>query len=288
MPEKKVLNKNKLIVVASIAPYHDFAKQIGKDRIEAYLIIPSGESPHTFNPRPSQQKLIAKADLLIINGLGLEYWLDKMVDAAENKNLVVLKAAEGFPIITDLHHNHEHLNETTHEEKENKHKHDMGNPHLWLNPVYAISIVDKIKDTLKEADPVNGSFYSSNAEAYKLKLKELDKEIREKAKKWQTKDFITFHPSFEYFAREYGLNQVAVIEEIPGKEPTPRELKEIIDKVKKTKAKAIFAEPQFPAAIVKSIADETGIRVATLNPLPENYLEGMKENLRQLEKALGE
>lgn len=284
--EKKTISRKKLIVAASIAPYYDFAKIIGKDRIEAYLIIPSGESPHTFNPRPSQQKLISQADILIINGLSLEYWLDKMIDASENRKLIVLKSSEGFPIITDLSHKHE--NEAKHEENEHKHGHDSGNPHIWLNPCYAIVIVDKIQSAFEKADPVNADFYKSNAVAYKVNLKELDKEIREKAGKWKSRDFITFHPSFEYFAREYGLNQAAVIEEIPGREPTPKELREIIEKAKKTKAKALFAEPQFPLTIVKSIADEAGMKVAILNPLPESYLAGMKENLKQLEKALGD
>ena len=264
----------KMLVAASIAPLADFSKQVGGDLVHVEVLVPPGASAHTYQLTPDQMNLISNASVLVLNGINLEYWADKAVDAADNSELIVIRTAEGLPTITS----------------EDEHDHGGKNPHTWLNPVYAIRQVEVIRDAFIKADPSHKKEYTANAEAYIVKLKQLDSDIRQQIKTFSSKRFIAFHPAWVYFAQEYGLVQAAVIEESPGREPSPAEIRDIINTARRLKAKAIFAEPQFSPKAAQVVADEVGAKVLYLDPHGKppsyNYIETMHGNLAEISKAL--
>jgi len=268
-------SKGKMIVAASIAPLYDFSRQVGGSLVDVKLLVPPGASPHTYQIEPAQMKVLSRASVLVLNGVGLEYWADKVVDAAGNPRLMVVRTAEGLPIIgkgKDPHH-------------------PGGNPHVWLNPRMAIHQVEAIRDTFAKADPAHSKTYAENAERFIQKLRALDEEIRKRVKTFKSRSFIAFHPAWIYFAKEYGLDQTAVIEESPGKEPSPSYLKKIIEKAKKLKIKVVFAEPQLSPKAAQVIAEELGAEVLILDPLGQppdySYIKTMRRNLDQMAKGLG-
>jgi len=263
---------SRLLVTASILPLTDFARQVGGERVQVEVLVPPGASPHMYEPTPAQLKSVSQARVLVLNGVGLEFWADKVISAANNPNLIVVKTAEGLNIIAG--------------DKDEP----GGNPHVWLSPRNAMHQVEMIRDALMRADPVGAETYRANADRYIGELRALDKEIRDAVATFSTRKFIAFHAAWVYFARDYGLEQTAVIERTPGQEPSPAEIAEIVKTAKAIGAKAIFAEPQFPTKAAEVIAAESGARVLFLNPLgqPPNYryLDLMRYNLAEIGKAL--
>ncbi len=272
--ERKSAANGKMIVAAGIAPMANFAKQVGGDLVQVELMVPPGQNPHTYQPEPRQMKALSEARVLVLNGLGLEFWADKAVQAASNPNLMVVKTGEGIATLAD----------------DDDHLHPGGNPHVWVSPVLAIRQVGAVRDAFEKADPEHTAEYTANASRFIGELKKLDADIRDQVKNWKTKGFITLHPSWLYFAHEYGLEEVASIERSPGREPTPSEMREVIDLARKLHAKAIFAEPQFSAKAAQVVASETGAKVVFLDPYGEppdyDYVKTMRANLEKMSEAL--
>lgn len=269
----------KIKAAVSILPLADFTRQIGGDKVEVEVLVLPGHSPHTYEPTASQLKFVSKAHILVLNGVGLEFWAENIINASQNPNLEVVETAEGIEIIGE-HHTHN---------KEN-HKTESGNPHIWLDPVNAQLQVNKITEAFVRVDAENSEFYRENAEKYIDKLIKLDNEIKEKVWQFTSRKFISFHGGFAYFVQRYGLEEAGVIERSPGVKPSPAEVRNIISTAKKYKVKAIFAEPQFSPNAAEVIASECGAKVIYLNPLglpPDyKYINMMQYNITQLEKAL--
>jgi ABC-type Zn uptake system ZnuABC Zn-binding protein ZnuA len=276
---------DRLPVAVSILPLADFTRNVGADRVEITVLVPPGSSPHTYEPAPSRARSIADARVVVLNGVGLEFWAKKLVDAANNPDLIVVETAEGLDVIED---DEDH----GHEGEGGEHRHEKGNPHVWLDPLYAIHQVKKIRDALIQADPGGAEIYRDRADRYIQQLIDLDREIREVVAGFRSREFISFHAGYDYFARRYGLEQVAVVERTPGREPSPNEIAAIVRTAKEFGVRAIFAEPQFPPKAARVIAEECGAQVLFLNPLgsPPDYayIDMMRANLRELERGLGE
>ena len=263
----------RILVAASITPLADFARQIGGDHVEVITLVPSGASPHTYELTPSQVEQVAKARLLVLNGIGLEYWADKLIQSADNPNLIVVDTSQGVEVLA----------ETAGE--------PGGNPHIWLDPENAIVQVGHIRDALIRADPTHADDYRASAERYIAELQALDQEIADEVATWSNRQFIAFHPAWVYFARRYGLVQAAVIEESPGREPSPADVARIVETARRIGAKAIFAEPQFSPKAAQTIAEESGAHVLFLDPLgssldDRSYLNLMRYNVAQMAKSL--
>ncbi|OFX17759.1 MAG: hypothetical protein A2Z18_01840 [Armatimonadetes bacterium RBG_16_58_9] len=268
------MSSNRMVVAASISPLADFAKKVGGDLVEVELLVPAGASPHTFQLTPQQMNTLSKASVLILNGVGLEFWADKAISAADNPNLKVVRTADGLDIIDDVDEEHG----------------KGGNPHVWLSPVCAISQVKAIRDAFIEADPQHKYSYAANAAHFIGQLEQLDSEIRRQVESFSTNKFVAFHPAWVYLARDYGLVQAAVIEKSPGVEPSPSEASDVVRTVRKIEARAIFAEPQFSPKVAEVIAQESGARVLILDPLGKpddyDYIKMMRANLKQMAEAL--
>lgn len=262
----------RILAMASILPLADFTREVGGDRVAVEALVPPGASPHTYELLPSQLRLLNRARLLVLNGVGLEFWADRVIAAADNPNLLVVRTSDGLSII------------------EGDPDEPGGNPHVWLSPRCAMHQVRMIRDGLIKADPAGTAAYEANARSYFHQLNLLDEEIREQVATFSSRRFIAFHAAWAYLARDYGLDEAGVIEHRPGQEPSPEEIASIVKTVRSIRARAIFAEPQFSPRAAQAIAEETGTHVLFLNPLgspPEyRYLEMMRANLKVMAEAL--
>jgi len=268
---------NKLKVVASIAPLADFARQVGGDKVDVTLLLPPGASPHTYEPTPKTMQEISQAKIFIKIGAGLEFWADKLVAAAA-KGVVTVDCSRGVALIQA--HDHE--------------KHGEGNvdPHYWLDPLIAIGMVKKIEEAYAKADPADSSYFAQRASSYIAGLTALDKQIAETVKTFRTREYVTFHPAWNYFSRRYGLTVAGVIEEGPGKEPTARHIDRILRELRRLKIRVVFAETQFSPRMAEAIAREAGGRVLMLDPIGGQkervtYIGMMKYNLALMKEAMG-
>ena len=289
----------KIKVAVSVAPLADLAQQVGGEHVTVTTLVPPAASPHTYEPTPAQVKEVAEANVLALIGLGFEFWAEDVIESAANPDLIVVRTSEGIEII--------HHEPAFSLDLQSSPEHEIGNPHIWLDPQNAMVQVRHLREALIEADPAHQAGYEANAQAYLAQLEALDEEIAVQVATWSHREFIAFHPSWVYFAKRYGLVQAAVVERTPGKEPSPAELAEIIETARRIGARAIFAEPQFSPKAAETIAAESGAPVLSHTPGggalphapegavgpdlppvdgPTSYLEMMRYNVAQMEKAL--
>jgi zinc transport system substrate-binding protein len=282
----------KLRVAASIVPLANFCRQIGGDRVEVKVLIPPGASPHAFEPSPKMLSNLAAARVLVGVGAGLEPWVNKFMQALPpGKRPAMVEATQGIALLTEIP---EHGGEGEQHEKEAGHVHEgeSGNPHVWLDPIYAQDICRRIAAAFEKADPDNKGVYEQNLEHYLQQLAQLDKEIRAATAAFRLREFVGFHPSFTYFARRYGLKEVGIIEVAPGREPTPRALQNIIKAINHYGIKVIFSEPQFSPRIAEVLAQEAGVKVLVLDPIGgqppynDNYIALMRYNVNTMAQAM--
>jgi zinc transport system substrate-binding protein len=194
---------------------------------------------HDYQLTPGDMKKIAGADIFVANGAGMETFIGKALE--QSPSLKLVDASKGIPLVGD-------------------------NPHVWVSVSGAIRQVKNIADGLAAADPARAGLYQKNAAAYSAKLEALRDEMHAALDGLKNRDIITFHEAFPYFAAEFHLNIAGVIEREPGSGPNAKELAETIEIIKKRKARAILAEPQYPARIAGVIERETGVPVGILDP----------------------
>ena len=161
---------------------------------------------------------------------------------------------------------------------------EMHDPHVWLDPMNLVVMTDNTVAELSEVDPDNAAFYRENGEALKAEIKKVNDEVAAQLKDVEGKSFVVHHPAFGYFAERFGLKQVPL--EIEGKEPGAVDMAKVVDFIKKNNAKAVFMQAQIPDSVIKSVAEETKVRVITLDPLKENVLENIKETASEIKGAL--
>lgn len=229
---------------------------------------------HDYQLTPEDMKTLETADIFIVNGLGMESFLDKVTEARPDLKIInASDSPEIVPIMED----------------------GVPNPHVWLSVTYSIQQVKNITSKLCEFDPERKDDYRMRALEYCGELTQLRDEMHLSLDMLPNKDIVTFHEAFPYLAAEFKLNIAAVIEREPGTEPTPQELTETIDKINALPVKVIFTEPQYSPKAAETIARETGAQIFTLDPIvtgeakPENlfdYVDKMLENLLTLAKAL--
>ena len=246
----------------------------GVDGVEVYnMTKPQTGCLHDYQLMTEDMKTLEKADAFVINGAGMEDFMDKVTE--QQKKLKVIDASRGIELI--------------HDDEEGD------NPHVWLSVTDAITQVRNIADQLKEADPAHAAAYEKNAAAYIEKLTSLKSEMHAALDTVPHKDIVTFHEAFPYFAKEFHLNIIAVVEREPGTEPTPAELQATIEQVKKLPVKVLFTEPQYSPSAAETIARETGAKIYTLDPVVTGeaneqainaYIDTMKKNMETLKTAL--
>ncbi len=268
----------KLKIVTSFYPMYLDAINIagGVEGVEVTnLTAPQAGCLHDYQLTTEDMKKLERADIFIVNGLGMEKFLDKV--AAEKKNLKIIDASKSDEIF--LLKDGEEIN-----------------PHVWLSVTYAMQQVRVISAELCALDPAHADAYKKNTLEYLDKLSTLRDEMHLALDNLPNKDIITFHEAFPYFAAQFKLNIVGTIEREPNSEPTPQELADTIQVVKSLPVKVLFTEPQYSPKAAETIARETGAKIFTLDPIttgesiPENendYIEKMEKNMLTLVEALG-
>lgn len=270
---------NKKLVYTSFYTMYDFTNKIGGDRIILKNLVPSGTEPHDWEPTPSDIAGIEKADVLIYNGAGMEGWIDKVLKAINNKNLISVETSKGINLLKSDH--------------EESLEYD---PHVWLNPLYAKQQMLAIKNVLVNADPSNKDYYEKNYTDNANKIDGLDKEYKNAVAQFTRKDIVVAHQAFGYLCNAYGLSQIAIEGVNPDVEPTPSRMAEISKYAKENNVKYIFFEELISPKIAQAIAREVGAKTEVLNPLEglneddiragKEYFSVMRDNLEKLSKAL--
>ncbi|MCD6653231.1 MAG: zinc ABC transporter substrate-binding protein [Sulfurovum sp.] len=263
-------------IIVSIPPQKTFVQKIAKDKAEVTVMVEPGNSPHSYEPKPSQMVSISKADLYFSIGVEFEnVWLDRF--KAQNPKLKFVNMDNEVPKI-QIAERHQHENEH-HDEG---HRHDGRDPHTWTSPKNVAIMAKNIFAALAETDPANEPFYRSNLECFIKEIQDTDAQIKKALKEIKPKSkFMVFHPSWGYFAHEYDLIQIAV--EVEGKTPKPKEMIEVINEAKEQKVKVIFTQPEFSDKSAQIIARETGIVVKKISPLDPNW----SENLINIANEIG-
>lgn len=265
----------KFRIVTSFYPMYIDAINItkGVDGVEVVnMTKPQTGCLHDYQLTTEDMKTLEKADAFVVNGAGMESFLDKVIKMQEG--MTVIDASRGIDLMEED---------------------GEANPHVWLSITKDIEQVKNIRDQLKVADPAHADQYEANAAAYLAKLEALKTEMHAALDGVPHKDIVTFHEAFPYFAEEFGLHILGVIEREPGADPTPAELETTIEQVKELPVKVLFAEPQYSPAAAETIARETGAKLYSLDPVvtgeatpdaKDAYLVAMKKNMETLKEAL--
>lgn len=301
--------KDKVEVVTTLFPTYDFAKQIGKDKVNVSLLLPPGVESHTFEPKPADVVRISKADIFIYTGKYMEPWVEDMLKGVSNKNLIVVDTSQGIELMAEGDHDEEgehhkegeHHEEAGHHEGEHEHGHHYQggkDPHIWLDLNNAQVMVDTIAKALAQKDPANSGHYLNNAKEYNAKLANLDARFKSTFSTCKHKTIIYGgHFAFGYFARRYGLEHDSPYDGFsPNAEPTPKAIAELINKLKTSKMKYIYYEELLDPKVSRTIASETGAKLELLHGAHNvsrdelnrgvTFIDIMEDNLKKLRVGL--
>lgn len=279
--------RENLTIITSFYPVYLHAINIAKDipGVEVMnMTQPQVGCLHDYQLSPEDIKTLDGADIFIINGGGMESFMEKVLDQLDQ--LPIIDASQHIDLIEEDHPGHG--------EADDHHDHAF-NPHVWVSVTGAIEQVGQIASELARLDPDNGAAYQANASAYIGKLEDLKEEMHASLDNIPNKNIVTFHEAFSYFAQEFDFNIVGTIITESGSEPSAKALSKVIEDIKTHKVKAVFTEPQFTSKAASLVSEEAGVGLYTLDPVVtggpgqdemDAYINTMKDNLRTLEEAL--
>jgi zinc transport system substrate-binding protein len=269
------------IIAVSIAPQKFFVEKIAGNLFDIMVMLPPGASPHTFEPKPSQMAALSKATLYLSIGVEFEKaWLDRIAESCPK--MVIAATDSGIEKIALQDGENEEPSVHGRSAVTGHHEHEGLDPHIWLAPSLVRQQAAAITRALCRIDPSHSALFEKNDSLFGAELSLLQDTIRQiLAAGKPGRSFLVFHPSWGYFAKEFGLKQVSI--EVQGKEPTPRELAAILDMARSTNTTAIYTQPQFSQRTAQTIAAEIGARVVIADPLDSAW----ETNLVQCAKALG-
>jgi ABC-type Zn uptake system ZnuABC Zn-binding protein ZnuA len=279
-----------LTVLASTSFLADIAQNVAGGRAEVKSLLPLGADPHSYQAAPSDVAKIAESDVLILNGIEYEHFIEPLIENAGGERLIVI-ATNGL----NPHPAEEHAEETESGEGD---VHEAGDPHLWLNPNLVVTYVENIRDGLTKADPEGADVYRVNAEAYIEELKSLDAWIVEQvnAIPKERRLLVTNHEALGYFAERYGFEVVDTILPSFSSEAgaSAQEIAAVVESIKSSGAPAIFLSEVENEKLANQIADETGVKVVSdlyfetlTNGAPAaTYIDMMKHNVSRIVDAL--
>lgn len=256
-------NDNSVNVVTTIFPVADIIKNIGGDSVTVSHLLPPGASPHTYEPTVKEIKKIYDADIFVYIGGGLDDWAAAMTGAAYD-NLIMVELTSAVQLL--------------HTKGNNSGcgaYHGPDDPHIWLDPILIRDdVLPLITKALIQAAPEKDFYFIKQEEDYAALLTDLHEEIKERLNSLPQKKFISFHSAWQYFAKQYGLEEAAVIARFPGQEPSASWLAELVAIANDTGTDVIFCEPQLNPAIATQIANEIGGNIIIMDPLGGKDLEG--------------
>ena len=247
-----------LHVTVSILPQRYFVERVGGEYVTVNVMVEPGANPATYEPQPEQLRALNLADVYFSIGVPFEdVWLERF--ASVNENLLLVDTTQGIERQGDPEH---------------------PDPHIWLSPALVKVQAQTIYETLSQLDPAHQETYRANLESFLADIDALDADIRETLTGVENRKFMVFHPSWGYFARDYGLEQLPV--EVEGQEPSAAELAALVARAKQEGIKVIFAQPEFSTRSAETIAQEIGGEVLLISPLAPDWL----DNLRRVAEVL--
>lgn len=285
-------DSNKVKIITTFYPIYIMALNItdGIDNVEVLNMSEQNTGClHDFQLKTEDMKNIETADAVIINGAGMETFMDKIFEEFPQKN--VIDSSKGIDLIKENYHDDIDSHNTSHDG--HNHHHDDVNPHIWVSISNYIMQVENVSNGLVAIDPDNKDKYKKNTDKYIASLNNLKSEMHNNLSNVSKKDIITLHESFDYFAKEFNLNIIAVINHEPNTDPSSKEIKETIDIVNKfERTIPLFVEPQYPSTSAEVISNETGAKVYMLDSgvtgenVKDSYIKAMQKNLLVLKEAL--
>ncbi len=274
--------RSSTLAVTSFYPLYEFTRQVAGPAATVVSLVPPGVEPHDWEPSPQDLTRVREARLFVYNGAGLEPWLGKLEDARASSRTVMVRATEGIPLLTAS--------------EGEDHGRPTPDPHVWLDPVLAQSMVETIRAGLARVDPSRATTYAENARRFTTELQALHEAFQAGLKDCARREIVTSHAAFAYLARRYGLAVVTVMGLAPESEPTPAQLASIVRFAREKKVKYIFFETLVGPKLAETLAREVGARTLVFNPIegltPEEeaagkgYVTLMEENLKNLRLAL--
>ena len=283
------------LVFVSIVPQKFFVQQICKERLQVEVMVQPGASPATYEPKASQMKGLAKSDAYFAIGVPFERsWLAKI--QAMNPQMALIHTDQGIKKRAMAAHHH-HGEGDGHDDHHGHHDHDVHHhghhghkakkgldPHIWLSPQLVKVQAATIKDALQKLYPQHGEFFEANFRSFMAEVDQLHSRLQKVLAGKQGRQFMVFHPSWGYFADDYGLQQVAI--EVEGKNPKPAQLRKLIKHAKSKEIRVIFAQPQFSAKSAKVVAREIKGEVLMLDPLAEEWLSNLAVVADKMQQAM--
>jgi zinc transport system substrate-binding protein len=262
-------------VVTTSLPIYCFTANVAGEFASVENLLPANVSPHDYQFSPQDMGKLSGARLVVASGLGLEDWLDRVLQSGSAR-VVDSSAGLGERRITasDAHSDHGHWN-----------------THFWLDPLLAAHAVTNITRALQKLDPANTVGYASNAAAYVERLHKLDNDIRTALTPWKRTGIVTYHDAFPYFARRYQLEIAGVVEPSPDVDPSPRHLRELRRLMREKNIQVVFTEKENAPRLAERLREDFNVRLVPLDPLesgeltPTAYEDGMRRNLNVLKKT---
>ena len=267
--------------LVSVLPQQYFVERIGGEHVAVQVMVEPGQSPHTYEPKPEQ--LVALSQSSVYFGIGVSFedaWLERI--AAANPGMLLVDTAAGI----ERRHIEAHDHGDDDDDHEEDHEGENLDPHIWLSPRLVKIQARHMADALAELDPEHAQEYRDNLAAFEAEIDALDAEIRQQLAGLTSAKFLVFHPSWGYFAGEYGLEQVAI--EVGGQEPSAAELAQLIALAREEGIRVVFAQPEFSTRSAEVIAEEIGGRVLLINPLALDWAENLREVARTVAEVLGD
>ncbi len=248
-PDQPAPSGQRLIVAVTIPPQAEFVERVGGDGVEPLIMVPAGAEPHTYEATPRQLVRLNEAQAYAQVGTGIAFeqvWLERI--RAANPRLLIIDCGAEVPLVD-------------------------GDPHAWLSLRHARTMAAAVRDGLCRLDPAREAVYRRNWEQYAAELAALDSTLAARLGASGVRAFLVYHPSWGYFARDYGLRQLSVEQE--GREPTAQRLGQLVDELRRERLRTLFVAPQFEPRSARAIAAEIGATVVTADPLPRRYLAEM-------------
>lgn len=288
------VENSKITVITSNFALFDFSRIVGGEKADVTLLLPPGVEAHSYEPTPKDIIKVNNSDLFVSLGYNLEPWVDKIIKGTTLDSTKLVCVANGVKLLP--HHHDLEANEDEHHDDGDKHG-EM-DPHIWLDPIRAITIVENIKDGYIRVDPSDSIYFTNNADTLISKLNKLHNEFIETFKKVNSKEIVyAGHFAFGYFADRYGLTFISPYSGFsPNAEPSPSKIANLIDRIKSDSVKTIFYEELIEPRIAKTISSETGVKMVLLHGIHNvsskelqssfSYLKGMEDNRRKLLEGL--
>jgi len=263
------------VVVSSIFPIGDLVHFLVDDQVRVEVLLPAGASPATFDVTPKQLRDLQDGDLFFMIGAGLDEWVARLTEGSGSQTLVV-RLSEGIPLLAGGGHE------------------GSGNPHVWLDPVLVRDhLLPAMKEALSKVAPQMDSVLDLRSRLLADSLSELDAEIQAALRPLDHRAFLSTHAAWSYYAARYGLDEAGVIHSHPGRDPSSREMADLLAEAREHEIDCLFIEPQLGEVAARALATELALPTCMLDPLggagvPERdgYFPLLRFNTRQFVRGL--